>query len=260
MRKFLLFLFSHRSLAILRWDIYFLGLRLGAWAVGQRKRAARLVAGRTAPVLLNLGAGPRGLDDQHWVNVDGYQDANVHLLVDLQRRLPFADACFDGVFSEHVLEHFTEEDGLRLAAEVLRVLRPGGVFRVVVPDGEFVMRSYFEDPEGLIRYRGFAENAATAMEAVNLFFRQRYEHQFMYDIPTMKRLLARAGFGRVRVSAYGKSDAGLGLQIDDEKYERESLYVEAYKTAGAPLAGEPLRTKRSLHDAAAAGAPRPPGA
>jgi predicted SAM-dependent methyltransferase len=198
-----------------------------------------LLAGRREPVLLNLGAGPRGLDDGHWVNVDGYRDTGVHLLVDLQRPLPFPDASFDGVFSEHVLEHFTEDDGLRISREVARILRPGGVFRVVVPDGEFVMRSYFDDPDGLVRYRGAGEPDATAMEMVNSFFRQRYEHQFMYDWPTMKRLLERAGFANVVRCAFRQSGAGLGLQIDHEKYERESLYVEARKSAEAPPAAQP---------------------
>jgi predicted SAM-dependent methyltransferase len=233
LRKLLLSLFSHRSLATLRWDFHFIGVRLGAWAGGQRGRAASFVAGREAPVLLNLGAGPRGIDDGHWVNVDGYRDRGVHFLVDLQRPLPFPDASFDGVFSEHVLEHFSEDDGLRIASEVARVLKPGGVLRVVVPDGEFVMRGYFEDPDELVRYRGAGEPGETAMEMVNSFFRQRYEHQFMYDWPTLRQLLERAGFSEVVRCAFRQSPAGVGLDIDHAKYERESLYVEARKPGGA---------------------------
>lgn len=208
-----------------------MGVRLANWVGGQPRRAARFAGARSRPVLLNLGSGPRGLDDDHWVNVDGFKDANVHFVVDLQRPLPFADASFDGAFSEHVLEHFTWDDGLRIATEVARVLRPGGVFRIVVPDGAFVMRSYFEDPEELVRYRGAGEPGETAMQMVNSFFRQRYEHQFMYDWPTLRALLERAGFGEVAHCGFGKSAAGLGLQIDDAKYQRESLYVEARKTA-----------------------------
>ena len=216
----------------MRWDLHFIGVRVAARLGGLRGRAARFIAGRQAPVLLNLGAGPRGRADEHWVNVDGYSDTGVHFLVDLQRPLPLPAASFDGVFSEHVLEHFTEEDGLRLAADILRVLRPGGVFRVVVPDGEFVMRSYFDDPDGLVRYRGVGAPDETAMEMVNSFFRQRYEHQFMYDWPTLRRLLQRAGFAEVARCAFRQSPAGLGLEIDDPKYQRESLYAEARKPGG----------------------------
>lgn len=230
MRRLLSFLLSHRTLAVLRWDLHFMGVRLTNWVGGLRGRAVRFAADRTPPVLLNLGSGPRGLDDGHWVNVDGFRDTNVHFVVDLQRPLPFADASFDGAFSEHVLEHFTWDDGLRIATEVARVLRPDGVFRVVVPDGAFVMRSYFEDPDELVRYRGTGAPGETAMQMVNSFFRQRYEHQFMYDWPTLRTLLERAGFGEVAHCGFGQSAAGLGLQIDDAKYRRESLYVEGRKT------------------------------
>jgi predicted SAM-dependent methyltransferase len=216
----------------MRWDLHFIRLRLRNWIGRQRGRTATFLAKRDRPLLLNLGAGPRGLIDGHWVNVDGFQAPNIHFLVDLQRGLPFPDGSFDGVFSEHVLEHFTKQDGLLLAVEVARVLRPGGVFRVVVPDGEFVMRSYFDDPEGLVRYRGSSGMDETGMDMVNSFFRQRYEHQFMYDWLTMKRLLEHAGFQDVLRCAFRESAATLGLEIDDEKYARESLYVEARK---APL-------------------------
>jgi len=222
----------------MRWDFHFAAVRIANALSGQRTRAVRFVATRAQPALLNLGAGPRGVDDGHWVNVDGFRDTGVHFLVDLQRPLPFADATFDGVFSEHVLEHFTEEDGLRLAAEVARILKAGGVFRVVVPDGEFVMRSYFDDPDELVRYRGAGEPGETPMEMVNSFFRQRYEHQFMYDWPTMKRLLERAGLVDVVRSAYGASAAEPRLAIDHPKYARESLYVEARKPGGGSEQGD----------------------
>jgi predicted SAM-dependent methyltransferase len=246
LRKVLLSLFSHRTLAVMRWDFHFMGVRLSNAVGGQRRRAARFVASRTRPVLLNLGAGPRGVADGHWVNVDGFRDAGVHFLVDLQRPLPFADATFDGVFSEHVLEHFTEEDGLRLVAEVARILRPGGVFRVVVPDGEFVMRSYFDEPDELVRYRGAGEPGETAMEMVNSFFRQRYEHQFMYDWLTLRRLLERVGFDAVTRSAFGASALEPKLTIDDPKYARESLYVEARKPGRDGDRGEPQADARAL--------------
>lgn len=221
----------------MRWDLHFIRLRFRNWIGRQRGRTAMFLAKRDRPILLNLGAGPRGLIDGHWVNVDGFHAPNIHFLVDLQRGLPFPDGSFDGVFSEHVLEHFTKQDGLLLAIEVARVLRPGGVFRVVVPDGEFVLRSYVDDPEELVRYRGSSgpdisvsmRMGGTAMDMVNSFFRQRYEHQFIYDWLTMKRLLEHAGFQDVLRCAFRQSGATLGLEIDDVKYERESLYVEARK-------------------------------
>lgn len=47
-------------------------------------------------------------------------------------RMPFADASFDAVISNHSLEHFAELD--RTLREIGRVLRPGGALYVAVPD------------------------------------------------------------------------------------------------------------------------------
>jgi predicted SAM-dependent methyltransferase len=224
-RNLLLAVFSHRTLALARWDLGLLGVRLRGAIAGQRGKLRRFLASREAPVLLNLGAGPRGVDDRHWVNVDGAPDRSVQALVDFSRPLPFDDAVFDGVFCEHVLEHFAQADGERLAREVRRVLKPGGVFRVIVPDAEFVLRSYFDRPDALASARGGSDG--TAMESVNAYFRQRYEHQFMYDWPTIERTLQRAGYVGVTRSCFRDPVGCERLRIDDGKYARESLYVEA---------------------------------
>jgi predicted SAM-dependent methyltransferase len=224
-RKLLLFLFSHRTLAVARRDLGLLGVRLRGSVTGQRRKIRRFVATRSSPVLLNLGAGPRGVNDSHWVNVDAAPEPGVSFLIDFQRPLPFDDASFDGVFCEHVLEHFGQAEGERLAREVARILRPGGLFRVVVPDAELVLRSYFETPADMIAARG--DGHGTAMEMVNSYFRQRYEHQFMYDWQTLAQVLRRAGFAQVVRSRFREPGGCLSLRIDSAKYERESLYVEA---------------------------------
>jgi predicted SAM-dependent methyltransferase len=87
---------------------------------------------------------------------------NVHF-VDLSRDpLEFPDDTFDAANAYHVFEHLTPEEGARLAAEVARVLKPGAVFRISVPDLEEICRSYLhhldiasEEPslENIRRYR-----------------------------------------------------------------------------------------------------------
>lgn len=106
-----------------------------------------------------------------------------------------------------------------------RILAPGGALRIVVPDAGKIVRSYLEDPEALVAWRG---ESGTAMEIVNSVFRQRYEHQFLYDWQTMQAMLRRAGFTRVERVAFGTGEVA-DLVLDDPKYEWESLYVEAFK-------------------------------
>jgi len=225
LRGLLLFAFSHRFLAIARWEFGLIRTRMAMAMSGQTRKIARRMHAAERPLYLNLGSGPRGQADSRWVNVDGVKDHNVDFLLDLSRPTPFPANAFDGVFCEHVMEHFTDEDAERVAREVRRILMPGGCFRIIVPDAELVVRSYIDAPDKLIAWRGID---GTAMEAVNSFFRQRYEHQFLYDWPTLKQMLLRAGFASVNRAAFAQS-RNPDLAIDDAKYAWESLYVEAFK-------------------------------
>ena len=89
------------------------------------------------------------------------------------------------------------------------------------------MRRYFEAPKELVAHRtGNAANQ-TPMEVVNSYFRQRYEHQFLYDWVTMESMLIRAGFRKALRASFGKGTVPELEARDDQKYEWESLYVEA---------------------------------
>lgn len=90
--------------------------------------------------LLNLGCGRTFHAD--WINLDGSPASPEVRAHDLADPLPFADGYFEGVYASHVLEHFPPDDGLRLLRECLRVLRPGGVARIVVPDLEAIAKGY----------------------------------------------------------------------------------------------------------------------
>jgi len=230
MRRLALSIFSHRTLALLKWDLHFLVQRMRNALGRQRRRIAAAMANRSAPLYLNLGSGPRGLDSENWINIDGFLDRNVHFSVDFSRRLPFPDESFDGVFCEHVIEHFTFEDASIVCREILRILKPGGVVRLIVPDAERIITTYVEAPDSLPRIRGL--EGMTAMQVVNDYFRQRYEHQFLYDWPTMQQMLSHCGFDFPIRCSYGTGSLP-DMLIDDEKYAWESLYVEASKGPAA---------------------------
>ena len=57
--------------------------------------------------------------------------------LDLRRKkLPFPNSSFDAVYANHVIEHLTPHEGERFVAELHRVLKPGGICRIVAPDLE----------------------------------------------------------------------------------------------------------------------------
>jgi len=92
------------------------------------------------PLLLNIGCGEHYHND--WVNLDFTGHSYSVLVHDVAYGLPFPDACFDGVYHSHVLEHLPRDDAPAFLRECYRVLKPGGTLRVVVPDLETIARTY----------------------------------------------------------------------------------------------------------------------
>lgn len=94
------------------------------------------------PRLLNLGCG--NTFHPEWVNVDVAPQSPQVLGYDLRYGVPFLEGLFDVVYHSHVLEHFSRQDAKSFLCECLRVLAPGGMLRVVVPDMEGIARAYLQ--------------------------------------------------------------------------------------------------------------------
>jgi hypothetical protein len=56
--------------------------------------------------------------------------------------LPVADESCHGVYASHVLEHLSLEDFHKALSNTYRILRKGGISRLVVPDLEWAAREY----------------------------------------------------------------------------------------------------------------------
>ncbi|MDX1993566.1 MAG: methyltransferase domain-containing protein [bacterium] len=91
---------------------------------------------------LNVGAGSHFHPD--WTNIDLVSTAPEVIAHNILKGLPYAASTFDAVYHSHVLEHLNRADGKRMIAECFRVLKPGGVIRVVVPDLAYVCHRYVQ--------------------------------------------------------------------------------------------------------------------
>jgi predicted SAM-dependent methyltransferase len=182
-----------------------------------RRRARELLARR--PVRLNLGSGFAPVAG--WINVD-LLGPPVDLPWHLARGLPFPDGSVDAVYSEHLFEHLGLEAGRRLMAESVRVLRPGGVVRVAVPDAGLLLRSYAGTDD-----EGWALSRPTRMEAVMSLFYQ-HGHRTMYDAELLAAVVSGAGARDVRAMAFRESR--LGAAVPDGEHRRDgTLYVEGVR-------------------------------
>lgn len=108
--------------------------------------------------LVNIGCGQTF--HPAWINLDIVPSAPEVQVLDIRRGLPFADRSCDVCYSSHVLEHLSPDQANFLLREVFRVLRSGGIVRLVVPDLEQIVRGYLlaldqaetGDPQAIAQY------------------------------------------------------------------------------------------------------------
>jgi predicted SAM-dependent methyltransferase len=91
---------------------------------------------------LNVGCGDRYNKGPDWVNVDIESADKSVITHNLKNGIPFSDETFDLVYHSHVFEHIPKSDADFFISECVRVLRPGGVLRVVIPDLEQIALNY----------------------------------------------------------------------------------------------------------------------
>jgi predicted SAM-dependent methyltransferase len=89
---------------------------------------------------LNVGCGNKF--HKQWVNIDMVSSTKDVIAYNLIKGIPFSNEHFDVVYHSQVLEHFPKEKAYDFISECYRVLKPGGIIRVVVPDLENIVNEY----------------------------------------------------------------------------------------------------------------------
>jgi predicted SAM-dependent methyltransferase len=184
-----------------------------------RRRAARM-AEHDADLRLHIGCGPNHLDG--WLNLD-VVGMPADVIWDLRAGLPFPDDGAKAIFAEHVFEHFELADAITLLDECYRVMRPGGIMRIGVPDFGKYLRSYASDRSEIEALRPGRPTALLALAEVVL----AHGHRSAWDGETLTVVLEAAGFVDARVCDWG--DSWIEPAPDSEARRPESVYAEARK-------------------------------
>ena len=163
---------------------------------------------------------------------------------DARYPIPIQDGAASAVYSSHLLEHLSRGTAQELLRDCYRVLKPGGVLRVVVPDMYLISKRYVSIVEQLAaRHLGltdsvdFLSNTMTVADVSSAFAAEYYDpdprrqrafgHQWMYDKWSIQAALERVGFQQVRECPYRQ---GLIPDLDQlDCRAANSLHVEAIK-------------------------------
>jgi len=166
---------------------------------------------------------------------------------DIVQGLPMADGAVRGIYASHVLEHLSYADFWTALDRTFRLLEPGGIFRLVVPDLKIRAQKYLERLE-----MGQAEANSWFMRSTRLGSESssrgpvalarsvigRSTHLWMWDENSLAAALDKTGFVAIRRCRFGDckdekfrlvEDAGRFYDAEDGV---EECAMEAMKPEG----------------------------
>jgi predicted SAM-dependent methyltransferase len=166
---------------------------------------------------LHLGCGARYIPG--FIHIDAVNFPHVDHISAVDDLAFIQTSSVDLIYTCHVLEHFPRRRTTAVLAEWLRVLKPGGLLRVSVPDFSMLCKIYHETSN--------IENVIGP-----LFGRQDYLyniHYNVYDWHSLHKVLTGAGFVNIKRYDWRATDHA---HIDD--------YAQAYfphmqKETGTPI-------------------------
>jgi SAM-dependent methyltransferase len=158
---------------------------------------------------------------------------------DITKGLPgiAANSC-DGVYCSHVLEHLALDDFRTALRNTYLMLRPGGIFRLVVPDLEFYARNYVAhldagNPEASLVFGRDTllgeEVRPRGLRGLMEAFVGNSHHRWMWDYPSLAHELAQVGFTSIRRAAFNDSTDPMFRDVEEASRFENCLAIECRK-------------------------------
>ena len=137
---------------------------------------------------LHLGCGPRHIPG--FIHVDLLRAPHVDIVGPVER-LPMGDATVSLIYASHVLEHFGRIEYKAVLKEWFRVLAPGGILRLAVPDFAACAALYYES--------GLTDRLSGLVGLLVGGQRDGYDyHKMVFDEASLRLDLLETGFAEVR--------------------------------------------------------------
>jgi predicted SAM-dependent methyltransferase len=150
--------------------------------------------------------------------------------------LPVPSSSCAGVYASHVLEHLALDDFYKALDETMRILRPGGVFRLVVPDLEQLARCYIaaieqqaSNASHLLMRRAHLgmETRNRGIAGILRDLLGNSKHLWMWDYLSLHAALQQHGFTDVRRAEFNDSYEPMFKFVEDAGRFEWACAVEA---------------------------------
>jgi predicted SAM-dependent methyltransferase len=208
-----------------------------------------LVENKNHPIMLYVGCGNHRLKGFLHVEVNvgkqfkkGGDVGAPDILADITKHIPLESNSVSLIFSRATLEHLTFTELINHFIECHRLLKKGGVVRMLVPDFDIMIKNYMERSENLEQaIRETEVDPLIPIENHTDLFIQRvlyHDHFYLHNFDTLSRLLTKCGFSEIVRSVPGDSaivEAREQLLAAEKGRDRYEVLIEAKKLDGKPV-------------------------
>ena len=119
---------------------------------------------------LNVGCGDNTLEN--FINLDYFWSQKVDICLNItMKKYPIKDNSLKGIYTEHCVEHISLQHFEQNIKEFYRMLKPGGVLRIITPDGEIYLDIYERRKKGEDVRMYNEDGFITGMARINGIFR-----------------------------------------------------------------------------------------
>jgi SAM-dependent methyltransferase len=149
---------------------------------------------------------------------------------DIVKGLPISAESCDTIYSSHTLEHLALADLRRALKNTHSYLKPGGVFRFVMPDLEYCARKYLMSGDALDFIKELELGRTERVRGLRLIreWLGNSHHLWMWDFRSISSELSDVGFNQIRRAEFG--DNPLFHDIEDEGRWLNCLGVQAARS------------------------------
>ena len=145
---------------------------------------------------------------------------------DIVKGLPVEDNSCDGVYCSHILDNLALEDFRRAVKNTFKILKVDGIFRCVLPDLEFEVRTYIKnldsgDKSASIKFQtetilGFVKRPR-GLRQILISNLENNRHLWMWDRLSMVEELSNVGFSDIRPCAFHDSADQMFLLVENDE-------------------------------------------
>jgi SAM-dependent methyltransferase len=158
---------------------------------------------------------------------------------DVVSGLPIESDSCQGVYASHVLEHLSRQDIDEALAETYRILKPNGIFRLVVPDLELAAREYIQSvdensptsADEFVWDKTMLGRRTKSRKLLGILYDglNTSTHLWMWDFNSLSHLLARHHFADIRRASFNDCADKAFVAVEELDRFEGAVAIEAKK-------------------------------